>query len=62
MSFMLEFYTTIYNSDEIVYPSEVREMLNKIKSEKDLTSAENLIIETVYSFYKLGFENKSKKS
>ena len=57
---VLSIYERIYNSDTIIYPSELKEMLDKLKSEIILTTEEKTLIDTSYSFYVLGFNNKTK--
>tara|TARA_Y100000114_G_C11586010_1_gene243398 strand:+ start:176 stop:379 length:204 start_codon:yes stop_codon:yes gene_type:complete len=57
---LLSIYERISNSDTIIYPSELKEMLDKMKDEISLTTEERTLIDMSYSFYVLGFDNKTK--
>lgn len=57
---LLPIYTKILNNDYKTTPSELRQMLDdKIKCEK-FTSEELVVLELIYSFYALGYDNHSK--
>ena len=57
---LLPIYTKISNSDYKITPSELRQMINDESKGKKFTSEELVLLEVVYSFYKLGYDNNLK--
>ena len=57
---VLNIYQTIYNNDTILYPSEVKNILDEILRNNNHSQDDIIMMEIAYSFYKLGFENKNK--
>ena len=58
---LLPIYTKILNNDYKTTPAELRQMINdKIKHEK-FTSEEIVLLELIYSFYALGYDNHTKE-
>tara|TARA_Y100000114_G_C11543756_1_gene223875 strand:+ start:253 stop:456 length:204 start_codon:yes stop_codon:yes gene_type:complete len=58
---LLPIYTKISNSDYQITPSELRQMINDETKGKKFTSEELVLLEVVYSFYKLGYDNRIKE-
>ena len=59
MLFLLPIYTKISNSNFKVTPSELRDMINEQTKNTRLSSEELVLLEVVYSFYKLGYESNT---
>lgn len=62
MLLLLPIYTKISNSDNKITPAELREMIDQQVKNDVLSSQELLLLELVYSFYKLGYENNKKEN
>lgn len=57
---LLPIYTKILNNDYKTTPSELRQIIDEQIKRETFTSEELVLLETVYSFYKLGYDNHSK--
>ena len=60
MLLLLPIYTKIHNSDYKIPPSVLKTIIDEEKNKHDLTPDELNILEIVFSFYTLGYENHSK--
>ena len=58
---LLPIYSKISNSNYKIAPCELRQMINDETKRKKFTSEELVLLEVVYSFYKLGYDNSIKE-
>lgn len=60
MLLLLPIYTKIHNSDYKTSPSVLKTIIDEEKNKQNLTADELNILEIVFSFYTLGYDNHSK--